>query len=126
MRHLKWVSLAVKEAEKSLHIQRVGAVVFNKKQFISSGHNYPNRSIARSHNPRFRRWPTSIHAEIDAITKARCDLKGSSIIIIRINKKGQLRLAKPCRHCMSYLNHIGIKNVYYSISKYPYVEKLKR
>jgi len=37
-----------------------------------------------------------------------------NILIIRINKKGDLRLAKPCNHCRMYLNYIGIKNIYYS------------
>ena len=120
----RWIKLAVKEAEKSTYHQRMGAVVFNKGQFISSGHNYPNRSIYR-HHPKFRKFPQTVHAEVDAIINAKTDLKGSSIIVIRINKQKKLMLAKPCKYCLMYLEHVGIKKIYYTINSYPYVELMK-
>ena len=120
----RWINLACKEALKSNFPQKVGAVVFNKSKFISSGHNYGERSI-RSHLSKFRRWNTSLHAEIIAIINARIDIKGASIIVVRLNKNNQFRLSKPCSKCMEYLKYVGIKKVYYSIDCYPYLEFIK-
>jgi len=121
---MKWLNIAIKEAEKSFHRKRVGAVVFNKKQFISRGHNYSNRSI-RKHHPRFRKTPFSIHAEVDAIIKAKRNLSGHSIMVVRINNEGELRYSKPCEYCVSYLKYVGIKTVYFSTGDYPFIEKMK-
>lgn len=124
MIYCRWTDLAVKEANKSDYKQRMGAVVFNKNQFISSGHNYGCRSIA-SHLPKFRNWPTSLHAEVIAIINAKVDLKGAAIVVVRVNNSNEFRLAKPCPNCMLYLQYVGIKKVYYSIETYPYIEMIK-
>jgi len=117
---IPWVELAIKEALKSTYkngignMVRVGAVVFNKKQVISSGHNYGNRSLSRSHNRKFRKFLNSIHAEVDAIIRARTNLKGASIVVVRIDRSNNLRLSKPCEYCEAYIRHVGIRNVFYS------------
>ena len=82
------IKLCVEEATKSLYIQRVGAVIFKKNKIISSGHNYSQRSVKKLH-PRFQKWPGAIHAEVDSIIKAKTDLKGYDMLVIRINKKNQ-------------------------------------
>ena len=120
----RWMKRAVSEAEKSTYKIKVGAVVFNKNSFVSCGHNYGNRSI-KKHHPKFRITPNTVHAEVDAIINAKTDLKGMSILVIRINNNGEFRMSRPCQHCMAYLKHVGIKNIYYSISKYPYIVKEK-
>lgn len=122
----RWLKKAVEEAKKSTFIPKVGAVIFNKGEFISFGHNYANRSI-KKHHPKYRKSKYSLHAEVNAIIKAKTDLNGKSILVIRINNKDQFRLARPCKHCMEYLKYAGIKNCYYSISYYPYIirEKIK-
>lgn len=122
MNYNRFLELAVKEAQKSIHKQRVGCVIFHKKEVLSTGHNYPQRS-AKSLHPRFQRYPHSIHAEIDCILKAKTDLKGASLLVVRLNNQNQLRLAKPCTSCMSYIDHIGIKKLIYTTSNYPYLEE---
>ncbi|MEN6379446.1 MAG: hypothetical protein ABFD15_07700 [Methanofastidiosum sp.] len=112
---------AIKVARNGDHKQRVGCIIFDKKKILSHGHNTCQKSIRRLH-PQFQRWEGSVHAEVDAIIKARCDLKGTSILVIRINRKEELRLAKPCQHCMKYIEYVGIKKVYYSTSSYPYID----
>lgn len=122
----RWMKIAVREAEKSTYRHKIGCVIYNKNQFISSGHNYENRQN-KIHDPKYRRWPTSVHAEIDAALKANYELlKGASILIVRINNFQQFRLAAPCKHCLTYLKHVGIRKIYYSIDRFPYVERLKR
>jgi deoxycytidylate deaminase len=111
----RWIKKCILEAKKSDFKFRVGAVVFNKGEFISSGHNYANKSI-KKHHPKFRKIPDSIHAEVDAIIRAKKDLKGASILVIRINSNDEFRMSKPCDYCRAYLAHVGIKYCYYSIS----------
>jgi tRNA(Arg) A34 adenosine deaminase TadA len=107
------IRTAIKEAEKSDYRIRMGAVIFNKKKIVSKGHNHTN-SLQRKLHPTFQEWPDSIHAEVEAVLKAKQNLKGYDLLIIRINKKKQFRISKPCPHCTALLNHVGIRNVYFS------------
>ena len=120
----RWINLAVQEAKKSTYHQKLGSVLFNKKQFISSSYNNPERAV-KHHHPKFRKFYHSIHAEVGAILNARKDLKGASILVVRINRNNQFLLAKPCFHCQSYLEFVGIKNCFYSVPHYPYIEMMK-
>ena len=105
---------AIEEARKSDHKHKIGAVIFNKKTIISIGRNYTTKSVKHLH-PRFKKqYYNTVHAEVDAIIKARRDIVGCSILIIRVNKKGDLLLAKPCDHCQTYINYVGLKTMCYS------------
>ena len=92
---------------------KIGAVIFHRKGIISTGFNYPERSLKR-----FTRFfmvhPTSVHAEVAAIINSRQNIKGRSIFVLRLNKKGEMRLAKPCNYCMGYINFVGLKSIYFS------------
>jgi len=120
------IKRAIYEAQQSKHKDyKLGAVIFsNGKKIISSGRNHTQRSVKRI-NKEFLKWPTTVHAEVDAIIKSRCDLKRKKIFVVRINKKGQFLLAKPCKYCQMYLEYVGIRTVYYSIPHYPFIEKMK-
>lgn len=118
------IKIAIEEAHKSNHKQKVGCVIFNKKILLSKGYNTTQKSVKKLH-PKYQRFPNSVHAEVDAIIKARKCLKGSTILVIRINKKNQLRISKPCLNCLTYINHVGIKNIFYSIDRFPYIVKFK-
>ena len=119
----KLIKLAIEEAKKSNYKQKVGCIIFDKKKILSKGYNTSQKSIKKLH-PQFQGFPYSVHAEVDAIIKARKDLKGSSILVIRINKETQFRLSKPCINCMKYIKHVEIKNIFYSIDRYPYIIEL--
>jgi deoxycytidylate deaminase len=108
------LKIALEEARKSEHQHRIGCCIFNKNTILSKGYNIAlmNRKKLL---PKFRRWPNSIHAEVNAILSAKTDLNGADIFIIRINKSEELLLARPCIHCMSYLEYVGIKKIIYSI-----------
>jgi len=119
------LNIAILESQKSDHKQKIGCVIFNKKKIISKGHNTSLKSTKKLH-PKFQRWPGSVHAEVDAIIKAKKDLKGCDMLIVRVNKHNQFRIAKPCETCIKYIKHVGIHKIYYTITNYPYVivEKL--
>lgn len=117
-----FVVYAIEECKKSTYRQRVGAVIFNKKQLISKGYNSSSKSIKKLH-PKFQKWHGSVHAEVDAIIKAKKNLKGCDMIIVRVNRKNELKLAKPCSDCMKYMKYVGIRKIFYTINNYPYIKE---
>ena len=119
-----FISIAMTEALKSDHIKmRMGCVIYSKKRILSLGHNC-QRMVKKLH-PKFQNWKGSVHAEVDAIIKAKKDLRGSTLLVVRINKKNELRMAKPCNDCMKYIEYVGIKRIYYSLSNPPFIEKIE-
>ena len=121
----KYIDIAIDEALKSDHRHKIGCVIFSKKSLLSKGHNTSQKTKKKLH-PKYLKWENSIHAEVDAIINARTGLKDACMLVIRINRDKVFRLAKPCKNCMMYINHVGIKKVYYSINGYPYFESIKR
>jgi hypothetical protein len=62
------------------------------------------------------------HAESDLITKLPngIKLKNIEILSLRINRHGQFRLAKPCRHCQTMLDALNITKVAWSCNHSEY------
>lgn len=109
------LKMAISEAEKSTFKQfRVAAVIFSGPRILSTGTN-----AIRSHskiNKKFQEYLGSIHAEQASILAAKRNLKGTSMLIVRINKNGVLGMAKPCDMCRGFIETVGIKEIYYSTS----------
>lgn len=113
---------AAKTATKSTHRYKVGAVVFRHKSIISSGFN-GNRYI-RIH-PKYQKYTHSCHAEQNAIVGLDWSkLNGMSIVVVRLKKNGDFGMAMPCPKCRILLQHVGIKNAYYTNS-YGRLEHIK-
>ncbi len=110
------ISIATKEALQSDHQHKMSAIIFKGNRIISVGRNYSSRSVKKLH-PRFTRWSGSAHAEVVAIIKARKTLKGFDIFVLRVNRFGELRLAKPCKYCLTYLDYVGIRKIYYTTNE---------
>jgi len=105
------LKLAIEEAKLSTYQHKIGCVIFKGKRIVSSAHN----AIRTSKVPnKFKHYIESLHAEAHCIIKARKNLKGYSILVIRLNNRGNLVLAKPCEFCSEFIEYVGIKNVYYS------------
>jgi len=117
------ISLAIDEAKKSNCSVKVGCIIFDKKKILSIGCNQMRNH--RKLHPKFQRWKGSVHAEVNTILGAKTDLNNCSLLVIRINKKNELRFSKPCNECMKYIEHVGIKKVFYSTSSYPYMQEIK-
>ena len=120
------IKASIKSAIKcNGHKQRHGAVIFKgSHNIISMGYNHPNRYCNKL-NPEYRRWISSVHAEVDAILNANIkDCKRSSLLVVRINQKQEFRMSKPCIHCMNLIKYVGIKRVFYSINTYPFFEEI--
>ena len=103
----------LEECEKSTYKYRIGAVIFKGSRILSSGHNSIRSS---SISPKYKLYPNSIHAEQAALLGLDWSkLRGYSILTLKISKTKQfLGMAKPCSMCLTLLNTIGIKNIYYS------------
>jgi cytidine deaminase len=88
---------------------RHGAIVMRKGHFITGAFNMPFKTHPNGSGPY-----SSCHAEIRAITKARAilnrnDLGDCTIYVMRLNKRGEVRLSKPCHHCMLVINQHNLK-----------------
>ena len=97
-------------------MQRVVAKCFNKKgRLLSVGEN----SYIKTHPWQARLakklgFPAKqyLHAEIQALLRART--KVHKISVVRINKQGKYRMAKPCPICEEAIRVSGVKIVEYS------------
>ena len=93
---------AVKQSQKTKYIFRLGAVIFDRHRIISGGYNRVYMHGANC-------------AENLAIKKAPSKLvKGTTILVCRVNNSGSFGMAKPCGRCMKLIAKSGIKKVIYS------------
>lgn len=93
------IKIANKNVDKCSHPEhRLIAVIIKGGNVISTGWNY-------SH----------IHAEHTAINRAwRSNIKGTTMVVLRLKKSGGLGMAKPCKKCEQKIVAAGIKNVVYT------------
>lgn len=105
----KFVTAAVKEAKKSSHAYKLGAVIFKHGKIIARGYNKTNRGVSANYG----HWSGSLHAELAAIISSRTSLKGSSLLVARSTGS----MARPCASCMAAIKEAGIKNIYYTTGK---------
>lgn len=107
------IHIAAKQAAKSHHQFRVGAVIVRHGTVISVGFNRVG------HRSRLREFP-SIHAEEAAIMtvlrqRRSNQLVNATIYITRILKNNTQALAKPCPKCMNLIQAVGIKDIIFSV-----------
>lgn len=102
-------------AKTSVSRRKVGAILSNKNNIVSSATNLE----AKSH-PIQAEWAKKagkpkcifLHAEIHALIQAKED--ADSIYVARVSKHDEIRMAKPCEICELALRSAGVKNVYYT------------
>lgn len=100
------VKIALKEADKSEHNHKLGAVIFKHGKPIAKGYNKTNRGTSTNYG----HWSGSLHAELSAIIHARTSLKGATLVVAR--RGGGL--SRPCNHCLTAIQEAGIKKVFYT------------
>jgi cytidine deaminase len=90
------------------------SIIFTKKRGALYPLSYGENQI---------RGNKSIHAEVDAINRIKNKKQGKtqkvSLFVMRVNKKKEITISKPCKHCIAQMNTIINKNykisdVYYS------------
>ena len=108
-----FVNDAIEAAKKSSMLQRHGCVIVHKNKIISTGVN--TKVLVGPCN-------FSIHAEVDAIKKAKkvltkSEFKTCKLFVVRIGKDSMnnpLKYSKPCPSCMKSILDIGIKKIFYT------------
>ena len=106
-------ALAIDEAERSSHRSKHGAVVFKNGKIIQSGRNQYCSLERLRHYKSNRIW--SVHAEMNALAGLPKNIsRGACIVVIKVNKEGNLVNSKPCRVCMAIIRKSGINKVLYS------------
>ena len=109
------VRLAIKEAKKSKHRHKLGAVLLKGSRIYARGHNVPCKHVSRSLVPmRYRVYPTSLHAEVAAVLALERSPKGLWLVVVRIGHNDELRDSYPCPKCLGYLKAVGIRRVIYT------------
>ena len=102
--------------------QHLGAICVYRKQILSVGTNQTKshtlQAIYNSHRgfDGFE-YNSSIHAEIDALSKIRymdVDFSKVRLYIYRETANGELAMARPCRACMGFIRDMGIREIWYS------------
>lgn len=85
----------------------MAAMITKNGKIVSSAVN-----IIKSHPDhldKYPPWVVSIHAEHNALLKARTSVAGGTLYVIRYNGV----TSKPCEGCMSLLRDAGIARIVY-------------
>ena len=100
---------AINQCGKSSYKQRLGAVVIYKGKIVGKGFN----KVMGTGKIR----TDGFHAEIEAINNSPAVYRKNSIVYVcRVNKSGDIVMAKPCHACETILRKLGVKYVWYSQS----------
>jgi len=94
---------------------------FKKNKLLAIGQNNPEKTHPQA-LMLARRFNTDIehpylHAETDLISRlwGKHYIDGSlKVVVLRLNKRGELRCSKPCEKCSQILNSLGIHKVWWS------------
>ena len=104
--------IASRIARKSQFGQhRLGAVIVKGGRVLSTGFNSLRYSKELKKG--------NVHAEEAAIlkllkAKRQSSLVGSTMYVTRFTPAGHIGLAKPCVHCQSLIQAVGIRDVLYT------------
>ena len=113
-REKHWLAKASKLAELSTCNNKHGAIIFKGSRVLGVGVNRFKNHPAIVSSPSLE---SSVHAEIAAIKALGSETKGATIVIARVNNKGEQMMSHPCDSCMKEIQKVGIKRVLYTIDK---------
>lgn len=106
-----FLNLARKVAETSNMKKRHGAVIVRSGRVLAVGvnkfRNHPKQTLAHR-----IKEDCSTHAEVDALN--RCDPRGATLYVARINNNGEDRMSRPCTNCAQAIELAGIKKIVWS------------
>jgi len=95
--------------------QNVTAILYDKRgRILSIGKNSYHKTHplqAKSAKAVGENYKVFLHAEIDALVKAKNWNKAHKLVVTRFTKDGKPALAKPCKVCQYAINMVGIKRI---------------
>ena len=114
------------EANNSYIDHQLAATIIKGKKMVSKPFCNTSRGMCR------RNHVGSLHAEANVIINyygraLSYDKKSGwildersrsklDLVVVRINKSGEISNARPCHNCLNMMKSVGIRRVYYSIS----------
>ena len=107
----KAIRIATESAKESKEKHKIGAILFDQSQYVTAFNHTHGVNVSTRRN----KW--SEHAEASVINHALhlgFDLTQSTLVVVRVNKVGNLMLAKPCSHCEKLICRMEIPITYYS------------
>lgn len=105
--------------QHDLQSKHISAILLNKKCITKFHYNYRRYKVCGI-------CTGTIHAEMNALKELLFNsgktfssenvrkFSKYSIVVLRVNKKGELLNSKPCLHCLTTLKSFNINKVYYS------------
>ena len=104
------VSMARTVAYSSNMRHHLGAVLYDQKRYTFGYNRCYDVEVVGYGNP------FSVHAEEMAILKGvriGIDFPNSTLVVVRVNSGGNLRMSKPCATCQKLIEKVGIKRIWY-------------
>ena len=104
------VGIATIAAEYSNMRQRLGAVLYDKRNYVVGFNRSYDVEVEESGSP------FSLHAEEMCVIKglrAEIDFPSSTLVVVRVNRQGELRMSKPCHICQKLIEKVGIRRTWY-------------
>lgn len=97
-------------AFKSRSKFRLGACLAKKGRVVSVGYNQMDKTHPRQQS----KYPF-LHAETHSLIGLRYEeTVGCDLYVVRIDREGKLKNAKPCASCMNVIEAAGIRRIYYT------------
>tara|TARA_B100001123_G_scaffold437566_2_gene570087 strand:- start:31036 stop:31449 length:414 start_codon:yes stop_codon:yes gene_type:complete len=96
---------------------RVLKTSFNKDSFCSFGARFRSKDSGRA----------TVHAEIGAVLGIPKEItQGANVFVVRVGKRGNFQMSKPCEMCMDVLRFVGVRRVFYTSDSHEFdVIKIK-
>src|SRR5690348_8110623 len=94
--------------------------IIQRNRIVEWGRNHtgiPAKHMGYQHRIKDKNFKPKIHSEWDAYKKARGLLVKNTpfeIVNVRLNRKGQIRLSKPCECCYYLMKEMGCRAFHYS------------
>lgn len=117
---MDWIKYGRKYLMSSLNKenkQNIVAIALDKKDKILA---ISTNSYIKTHPMQYRYankvgrpYCPYIHAEIGALIKAKSPVY--KLVVVRVNKNGDLRLAMPCPICQEAIKDANVSSVEYSV-----------
>ena len=108
----KLIPVIEKKLQNRNDIHYGAAIIYGKQKYCEKGDHWDKSQIETAQS-------NSKHAEIDALEKylRRSDIKQKQVdlLVLGFNRRKEVRLSRPCYHCLLHLEHsnIKIRHVYY-------------
>jgi len=93
----------------SVSLDRKGNIVaFGKNSYCKT---HPKMAL---YNKNYNEFKIFLHSEIDCLIRSKKE--PYTLIVARIGKKGEIRIAKPCPVCLEAIKHSTVKQVFFTNS----------